>query len=129
VLSSQDQDGISRLCDSYKAYLPSMSDPLYDLSYTLANKRSRLTWRAAIVASSAKELEDTLSKGQQATRAATEPGLGFVFTGQGAQWAQMGRGLMHYPPYRQSLESADVYLRKIGCEWSVIGEFISNSQY
>ncbi|KAI3393132.1 hypothetical protein diail_4700 [Diaporthe ilicicola] len=122
VLSSHDQDGISRLCNSYKEYLPSMTESLYNLSYTLASKRSKFNWRTAIVASSAQALEDALSQGQPATRVVAEPGLGFVFTGQGAQWAGMGRELMRYQPYRQSLECADVYLKSLGCEWSVIGE-------
>lgn len=122
VLSSHDQDGISRLCKAYEEYLPSMTESLYNLSHTLARKRSRFNWRAAVVASSAQGLKDTLAQGLSATRAVSEPGLGFVFTGQGAQWARMGTGLMHYLPYRRSLECADAYLKTLGCEWSVIGE-------
>lgn len=122
VLSAYDQDGISRLCKAYKEYLPGMTDSLYNLSYTLASKRSRFSWRTAIVAGSAQALENILSEGQPATRVVGEPGLGFVFTGQGAQWARMGTALMHYLPYRQSLECADAYLKTLGCEWSVIGE-------
>lgn len=101
-----------------------MTESLYNLSYTLANKRTRFSWRAAIVASSGQALEDMFSKGQTASRAVDEPGLGFVFTGQGAQWARMGAELMRYLPYRQSLQCADVYLKTLGCEWSVIGESI-----
>lgn len=123
VLSAHDQDGISRLCKAYTEYLPRMTDSLYNLSYTLGSKRSRFSWRAAAVAGSAQSLEDILSEGQPATRVVGEPGLGFVFTGQGAQWARMGTELMHYLPYRQSLECADAYLKSLGCEWSVIGEY------
>lgn len=122
VLSSHDQDGISRLRKAYEEYLPSMTESLYNLSHTLASKRSRFNWRAAVVASSAQGLKDTLAQGLSATRAVSEPGLGFVFTGQGAQWARMGTGLMHYLPYRRSVECADAYLKTLGCEWSVIGE-------
>lgn len=122
VLSSHDQDGISRLCNAYKEYLPTMHESLYNLSHTLASKRSKFNWRAAVVASSAQGLEEKLSEGLPATRAVAEPGLGFVFTGQGAQWARMGTELMRYLPYRRSLECADAYLKTLGCEWSVIGE-------
>ncbi|KAK1573694.1 mycocerosic acid synthase [Colletotrichum navitas] len=128
VFSSQDQDGITRICNAYKEYLPTMTESLYNLSYTLATKRSRFHWRSAVVASSGKELEDILSKSQSATRAVAEPGLGLVFTGQGAQWARMGHGLMHYSPYRQSLESADAYLKTVGCEWSVIDELSKKAE-
>jgi acyl transferase domain-containing protein len=122
VLSSHDQDGISRLCNAYKEYLPTMNESLYNLSHTLASKRSKFNWRAAVVASSAQGLEEKLSEGLPATRAVAEPGLGFVFTGQGAQWARMGTELMRYLPYRRSLECADAYLKTLGCEWSVIDE-------
>ncbi|KAK2003329.1 mycocerosic acid synthase [Colletotrichum falcatum] len=122
VLSSQDQDGIPRICNAYKEYLPTMTESLYNLSHTLAAKRSRFPWRTAVVASSGAELEAILSENQPATRAVAEPGLGFVFTGQGAQWARMGHGLMQCSPYRNSLESADAYLKTLGCEWSVIDE-------
>ncbi|KAK2042138.1 polyketide synthase [Colletotrichum somersetense] len=128
VLSSQDQDGIPRICNAYKEYLPTMTESLYNLSYTLATKRSRFHWRTAVVASSGKELEDILSESQPATRAVAEPGLGFVFTGQGAQWARMGHGLMQHSPYRESLESADAYLKTLGCEWSIIDELSKKAQ-
>lgn len=124
VLSAFDQDGISRLGKAYKEYLPGMTDSLYNLSYTLASKRSRFAWRTAIVAGSGQELENILSEGQPATRALDAPGLGFVFTGQGAQWAGMGKALMYYQPYQQSLTCADAYLKTLGCEWSVIGKSV-----
>ncbi|PVH93633.1 mycocerosic acid synthase [Periconia macrospinosa] len=123
VLSSHDQDGISRLCKAYKGYLPSMTESLYNLSYTLASKRSRFTWRSATVASSGQELEHRMAEGLSASRAAVNPSVGLVFTGQGAQWARMGRELLlHYRSYRQSLEAADAYLKELGCEWSALGK-------
>ncbi|EUC31174.1 hypothetical protein COCCADRAFT_6898 [Bipolaris zeicola 26-R-13] len=122
VFSAFDQDGVSRMCKAYAEYLPKMTDSLYNLSYTLASKRSRFSWRAAVVASSGQSLEDKLSEGQPATRSLDQPGLGFVFTGQGAQWALMGTELMQYLAYRQSVECADAYLKTLGCEWSVIDE-------
>ncbi|KAK1988362.1 mycocerosic acid synthase [Colletotrichum cereale] len=128
VLSSQDQDGIARICNAYKEYIPTMTESLYNLSYTLAAKRTRFNWRTAIVASSGQELEEALSQTQPATRSVTEPGLGFVFTGQGAQWARMGHGLMDYAPYRRSLECADAYLETLGCEWSAIDELSKKAE-
>jgi len=126
VLSSHDQDGISRLCNSYKGYLPSMSDSLSNLSFTLATKRSQFNWRAAIVADSVEGLQEALSAKQQITRVATGSGLALVFTGQGAQWARMGLGLMQYPVFRQSVELADTYLKTLGSTWSAICESTSS---
>lgn len=99
-----------------------MSDPIYNLSYTLAAKRSHLNWRAAIVANSVESLQDALAEKPQVTRVVAEPGLAYVFTGQGAQWARMGVELMHYPVFRKSIESADAYLKTLGCSWSLIGK-------
>ncbi|KAI6353344.1 hypothetical protein MCOR25_009029 [Pyricularia grisea] len=122
VLSSQDQDGIARLCNAYKEYLPTMTEPLYNLSYTLAEKRFKFDWRGFVVASSSVELEEALKQGLLATRAVSEPGLGLVFTGQGAQWAKMGASLTRFHVYQESLEVADAYFKTIGCEWSAIDE-------
>ncbi|KAJ3949835.1 uncharacterized protein N0V96_000967 [Colletotrichum fioriniae] len=122
VLSSHDQDGIARLAAAYEAYLPNMTEPLYNLSYTLAAKRSTFNWRTAVVANSSVELKHALSQGPRATRIVSQPGVALVFTGQGAQWAQMGNGLMCYEPYRMSIECADAYMKTLGCQWSVIEE-------
>ncbi|KAI1756989.1 polyketide synthase [Xylaria castorea] len=122
VLSSHDQDGISRLCNVYKQSLPLIKDSLYDLSYTLAMKRTRFNWRAAIVADSLASLRDALSEKQQTTRLPAETGLGIVFTGQGAQWARMGLELVHFPVFKKSIEAADKYLSTLGSSWSALNE-------
>ncbi|KAI0487101.1 polyketide synthase [Xylaria cf. heliscus] len=122
VLSSHDQDGISRLCNVYKQSLPLIKDSLYDLSYTLATKRTRFNWRAAIVADSLASLQDALSEKQQATRLPAETGLGIVFTGQGAQWARMGLELVHFPVFNKSIEEADKYISTLGSSWSALDE-------
>ncbi|TVY91443.1 Reducing polyketide synthase [Lachnellula willkommii] len=128
VLSSHDQDGISRLCNAYKQYLPSMKDALYNLSFTLAAKRTQFNWRTAIIANSTESLQVALDEKQQVARVAVETGLAFVFTGQGAQWARMGMELMHYPIFRQSLEAADAYLKTLGCSWSAISGLSKDSE-
>lgn len=51
--------------------------------------------------------------------------LGFVFTGQGAQWHAMGRelyGQHGYAVYKSALERADRCLHKLGAQWSLIEE-------
>ncbi|KAK7734711.1 Type I Iterative PKS [Cytospora paraplurivora] len=129
VLSTYDQDGVSRVRDSYHDYLStrleSTSDPieesrfLPDLSHTLASKRTYHAWRAFAIAQSPEALKDGLREITKPVRAKSEPRLAWVFTGQGAQWPAMGVELMVYPIFRQSILAADRYLNDLGCLWSL----------
>ena len=58
-------------------------------------------------------------------RPSSEPRIGFVFTGQGAQWARMGAELNQYPIFRESVEASDEYLRsELKCKWSAMEEML-----
>jgi acyl transferase domain-containing protein len=96
---------------------------LKDLVYTLGCHRSFFQWTTAQPIRSRKDLIDATERGQfQASRALEHTRLGFVFTGQGAQWFAMGRELIDtYPVFRNSLNRANQYLKQFGCEWSIIG--------
>lgn len=93
------------------------------LAFTLGQRRSELSWKAAYLASSKKELIEELEKGQGTPQQATgQPRLGFVFTGQGAQWYAMGRELVEgYPVFKAALLEADQCLKDFGAEWSILG--------
>lgn len=137
VWSAQDKGGLKRLCESFTKYLGQKSTELTDefkeksfmskLAYTLSNRRSRLQWKTYGTASTLQELTEVLS-GEAGTRTVTQssksPRIGFVFTGQGAQWAGMGAELLRYKTFRESIKAADRFLRR-SCEstWSVLEEF------
>ncbi|PGH26935.1 hypothetical protein AJ80_01317 [Polytolypa hystricis UAMH7299] len=97
---------------------------LDSLAHTLSNRRSQLVWKTYVVASAATELKATLStSGLKAVRASNKPRIAFIFTGQGAQWAKMGLGLIQYPIFKASIVAADSYLKEtLGSEWSVMEE-------
>ncbi|KAI1425063.1 polyketide synthase [Xylaria sp. FL1777] len=120
VLSSHDQDGISRLSNVYTQN--PINAPLYDFAYTLAAKRTQFNWRTAIVANSIESLKIALSEKLDVKRIGADHGLALVFTGQGAQWARMGLELVHYPVFKKSLELADKYMKELGSSWSAIDE-------
>ena len=89
-------------------------DPI-DLAYTLCARRSKFFQRAFAVAdtgspSSAFD-EATMTFGKSS---ATTQSVGFIFTGQGAQWAGMGAQLFaEYGSYRQTIRYLDSILRKV----------------
>ncbi|KAH7041155.1 LOW QUALITY PROTEIN: uncharacterized protein B0I36DRAFT_391961 [Microdochium trichocladiopsis] len=96
------------------------------LASTLSSRRSRLAWKSVITASDVPSLIDGLSsllpRAVRSTASTAGPRIGFVFTGQGAQWAGMGRELGEYPVFSRSLALADEHFRSLGCTWSVLEE-------
>ncbi|KFY87076.1 hypothetical protein V500_07196 [Pseudogymnoascus sp. VKM F-4518 (FW-2643)] len=97
---------------------------LDNLAYTLHTRRTTLPWTVAVVASSVAELATKLEATtlKPLRRAASTPKLGFVFTGQGAQWAGMGRSLLAYPVFKAVLQNADAILASLGAPWSLLTE-------
>ena len=136
VLSAQDQDGLSRQKDSLSKYIrkclagaaPQSDDFLRDLAFTLGHRRSRLAWKTYLIGSSPDELLSSLenkSLDVPSFRPSSEPRIGFIFTGQGAQWARMGAELNQYPIFRESVKASDEYLRSaMKCKWSAIEEML-----
>lgn len=100
------------------------SEVLGDLAFTLSEHRSVWPWKAAFSATSLSQLAEAVkSDSVRFTRSPKAKGLGFVFTGQGAQWHAMGRELIEkYPTFQRSLGLADQHLRTLGAPWSLSGE-------
>ncbi|KAI1029050.1 hypothetical protein LB504_012981 [Fusarium proliferatum] len=136
--STFDEAGAARMAQAYREFLDSTNKSivagseeeqgfLSDLSYTLINHRTSFPWRFSIVADSIAALTNKLEGNHSPVRATADPKLGFVFTGQGAQWYAMGRELLSaYPTFSTSMFAADLYLRELGCPWSLVGELLQN---
>lgn len=133
VFSAQDKEGLNRVKLPFGEFLKAKTTELdeysqathtyqADLAYTLSKRRSHLQWRTFSVASSLNQLSQLLRDPDSDAvvhRATKQPRIGFVFTGQGAQWPKMGLELMSYTCFRESIEAADQYLRaKCECPWS-----------
>ena len=130
VWSAADDDGLKRIGSAYRAHmtniLPSLdaqeaSAYLESLAYTLASRRTALKWKAFLVARSLPDLAAQAWQISKAHHIVDRPKLGYVFTGQGAQYAGMAEGLLCYPAFRTSLQSSETYLAEFGCNWSLIG--------
>ncbi|GME32277.1 Lovastatin diketide synthase LovF 2 [Neofusicoccum parvum] len=129
VLSSYDQDGVKRSIQQLLHYLDTKppSDPaafLDSLAYTLAEKRTAMPWKTFAIGSDAASLRASLASAPAAARSSAShvPRVALVFTGQGAQWFAMGRGLAVYEAFAASLRAAERALRALGCPWSLAEE-------
>ncbi|KAJ5637355.1 hypothetical protein N7490_007234 [Penicillium lividum] len=134
LLSGFDEGGVKRAADTYSHYLSEKNDRssdtenlLHDLSFTLTKRRSVFPWKSFVSASTVKELswnlaEDNFSK---PVRSLGLPEIHFIFTGQGAQYQAMGKALLVYPVFQNSLEEAAEYIRRLGSPWSLIDELLA----
>ncbi|KAH8671737.1 putative polyketide synthase [Xylariales sp. PMI_506] len=134
VLSAKSEYSASKTIERLKAYLEKhIAVDLDALSYTLASRRTHFPWRFAAVAHDAGSLIQTLSgydvvpQMSPARKSLTV----LVFTGQGAQWAQMGHRLFAVSPvFRESIEDCDAFLRRdLGANWSLIDELSQTESY
>lgn len=132
--SGFDQDAGTRYARHLTEYLKKqqLDDAgLNNLAYTLHCRRSSFPWKATIVAGSSKELIEALEQEdfRLAKARPEQPNLGFVFTGQGAQWARMGVELLDtFPVYLRSLERSRDQLKRLGASWDLIGMGLPLSQ-
>ncbi|KAK6206411.1 beta-ketoacyl synthase domain-containing protein [Colletotrichum tabaci] len=130
VFSSQDKNGLVRVAQSLAAYLdkgeeaPASADHAASLAYTLGNKRSRFSWKKFCVAADLKALRSGLLAltSDGAVRSNAAPRIGFVFTGQGAQWPLMGLKLLAFDVFKSSFHKCQSYLTELGCPWDAAEE-------
>jgi acyl transferase domain-containing protein len=131
VLSGKDEKACQAVASNLRDYL-SKSERADDdsffasLAYTLGQRRSVFPWVAAQPVQNASELISLIDSGKMkpGRRMDRPPRLGFVFTGQGAQWFAMGRELFEaYPVFKACLLEADGYLKALGATWSLIGNY------
>lgn len=129
IWSAADEEGPQRLAQAYSKYFLAKGKRhntkiIRDAAFTLNTRRTPLPWKAYVVANSAKDLEnlEELIIREPGASPTLKQNLGFIFTGQGAQWYAMGRELMAYPIFKNSLMQADAAVKGLGCEWSIIGK-------
>ncbi|KAL9595199.1 MAG: hypothetical protein Q9219_006593 [cf. Caloplaca sp. 3 TL-2023] len=129
VLSANDKLSLKERARQLSRYVEANPDvDLKRLAFTLNERRSDLEWRQAVSAATSAELREAFNNdGAECSRPAGIPKLGFVFTGQGAQWPSMGHELLVYPSYRQTLYNADQILKSYGSSWSLMDELLKDA--
>ncbi|KAJ5166627.1 type I iterative polyketide synthase [Penicillium canariense] len=95
-----------------------------NFAHTLGTKLSHLSYRVALSAVSLDDLGIKMAQLKvNPIRVLGAPTVAFVFTGQGAQWAQMGIPLMgEYPIFAAAIERADRCLLDLGADFSLLEE-------
>jgi len=88
VLSANHQTSLEQLVEKYRTFLSSSSVPIKDIAYTLGARRDHMQFRTFGIASG-----DSF-KTVPVTKSGPALTLAFVFTGQGAQWPDMGKELI-----------------------------------
>ncbi|PNY20709.1 Polyketide synthase [Tolypocladium capitatum] len=124
--SAYDQAGVKRIASTYAKFAEAVQAQtqqgsiLHDMAYTLAARRTNFAFRTFAVASSLKDLTKGLSNAPTLKRSSKNGSLAFVFTGQGAQWATMGKELLSVPVFEKSVLRSQEYLDSLGCQWNAV---------
>ena len=127
TISAKSEYSLQQTINDLKSYVEQQSSvSLDDLSYTLTNRRSKFPWRSSLVAENVESLAERLSA-NHTSRKKTPAHVDevFIFTGQGAQWATMGRSLlMAKKPneFQASILRSEEALKALGAQWSLIEE-------
>lgn len=106
----------------FKNEISTSTSKLDDLAFTLATRRSHMLWRAFAVVNGKPGNQDVNFAVAKPIRSSTEAGVAFVFTGQGAQYADMGADLLQYPLFETTLQQINEIYRSLGCQWSLFDE-------
>lgn len=129
VFSALSKESALAIATNYREWMtPRQHDDYFlgDLAYTLACRRSHMKYRLSIVANSYQGLLSALKQttvNDWAKRTPHSPQVGFIFTGQGAQWYAMGRELIStHSRFRDSILKSSAILQDHGAPWYLIDE-------
>ncbi|OGM50547.1 hypothetical protein ABOM_000924 [Aspergillus bombycis] len=122
MFSAKHQQSLKRMITDHQAYFLSHPESLQDMAYSLAHKRDDLSHRSFCVTNGE---DDWVQSRTHRISGRAPPMLVFTFTGQGAQWPQMGKSLIdQVPQFRHSIEKLDKVLQALSDppQWKLIDE-------
>lgn len=107
LFSANSTKASGTLVASYKDFIEKTSSCLPDLAYTLAHRREHLSYRTLSIID-----QGIIEAISTSTKSGRAPELVMVFTGQEAQWSQMGLGLLNSDPnFLDTIPRLDGYLQ------------------
>lgn len=122
LVSAASPTSLSQRVNDLTEYAKQTVPRFQDLAYTLAIKREHLQHRTFFVG----EADGTITKSERTARQFDSTQLVFVFTGQGAQWPTMGKGLLEsFPMFQQDIQRMDRVIHGLEQppDWSIEGMF------
>lgn len=125
VVSANDENSLRSYCTALDKHLSRLDVKIRmpDLAYTLSERRTHLFHRAYAVVCDPEADEISFHIGKKNNE---PPKIGYVFTGQGAQWPQMGKALIeNFPAAKPLLEELNHTLQQLPDPppWSLIGVY------
>ena len=121
LFSANTQESLKQLVNNCQAYLERHPERLSDINYTLSLRRERLPHRAfAIVANGCiADVSPSIKV------SGSIPQLAMIFSGQGAQWPEMGRDLIEKDRnFREDILAMDDILQGLNYppNWRIEGK-------
>jgi acyl transferase domain-containing protein/NADPH:quinone reductase-like Zn-dependent oxidoreductase len=106
-------------------------DTLSDIAYTLA-RRSKFHVKSYCIVDSRQVGESLSLNGEEShvSHNSSNPRLGFVFTGQGAQWQDMARSLFAFAAFKASIAAQDQSLKLLSFSpaWTITSILSGDSE-
>lgn len=143
VFSAQSERALAAMLAAYCGFLETQADlPMRDLAWTLHSRRSKFNYRASFAGTSADNLCSQIRSRLQATDgkadtigirpSSRKPRVLGIFTGQGAQWASMGRRLIEESAFvRNTIEAMEQSLASLPegdrPSWSLTQELFADA--
>ncbi|KAH0544910.1 Type I Iterative PKS [Glutinoglossum americanum] len=127
-VSAVDSNALRRLSMKYVDYVETRNPNIQDLAYTLLSRRSTLRQSFFFTARTLKDVVQMLRAESPKALIKSDgktKNIAFLFTGQGAQWPQMGKALLEQSPlFKAVLLECERVLSSLtdSPTWSIIDE-------
>lgn len=110
MLSANSQESLKKQVKNAQEYVAVHNDRAADVAYTLSRRREHLTHRSFFVVG-----EKSVTDASPFAKApATTAPITMIFSGQGAQWPEMGRQLVETDPeFRKDIQAMDNILQSL----------------
>ncbi|KAI9150039.1 LOW QUALITY PROTEIN: Highly reducing polyketide synthase lcsB [Paramyrothecium foliicola] len=129
LLSANSEVSLERSIEAHRAYLEQSAASMKDIAYTLANRRDHGIYRAFAAAAKFTGKLSFDVYGPMANESG--PRVAWIFTGQGAQWPEMGAELIDSNlVFRKSIRELDAFLADLPKPppWTIEGELRKSAE-